>query len=70
MLWVFEGLKRIGTAFRVTENMFMKFTAEENFKALGLELPPASSPKGVYKPCLVVGHFINIFSVTRNAVPS
>ena len=38
----------------------MKFTAEENFKALGLELPPAPSPKGVYKPCLVVGHFVYV----------
>lgn len=26
---------------------------EENFKALGLILPPAPAPKGVYKPCLI-----------------
>ncbi len=30
-------------------------TAEENFKALGLSLPPAPAPKGVYKPVLVLG---------------
>ena len=30
-------------------------TAEENFAALGLTLPPAPKPLGVYKPCLVDG---------------
>jgi enamine deaminase RidA (YjgF/YER057c/UK114 family) len=30
-------------------------TAEENFAALGLNLPPAPKPLGVYKPCLIDG---------------
>ena len=30
-------------------------TPEENFAALGLNLPPAPKPLGVYKPCLVDG---------------
>jgi enamine deaminase RidA (YjgF/YER057c/UK114 family) len=33
---------------------------EENFKALNLELPPAPTPKGVYKPSLIVGNFIYV----------
>lgn len=32
-------------------------TPEENFKALGLDLPPAPTPMGVYKPGLKVDHF-------------
>jgi enamine deaminase RidA (YjgF/YER057c/UK114 family) len=31
-------------------------TADERFAALGLELPPAPEPAGVYKPCLIDGH--------------
>lgn len=31
-------------------------TAEERLKALGLELPPAPDPAGVYKPCLTDGN--------------
>ena len=31
-------------------------TADENFAQLNLELPPAPTPKGVYKPFLVVGN--------------
>jgi enamine deaminase RidA (YjgF/YER057c/UK114 family) len=30
-------------------------SAEENFKSLGLELPPAPTPLGVYKPLLIEG---------------
>lgn len=30
-------------------------SADENFKKLGLELPPAPTPIGVYKPCLIDG---------------
>ncbi|RPA69854.1 RidA family protein [Cyclobacteriaceae bacterium YHN15] len=33
-------------------------TAEENFAALGLNLPPAPKPLGVYKPCLVDGKYL------------
>jgi enamine deaminase RidA (YjgF/YER057c/UK114 family) len=33
-------------------------TAEENFNALGLNLPPAPAPKGVYKPCLQDGNYL------------
>lgn len=32
-------------------------TPEENFKVLGLGLPPAPKPMGVYKPGLQVDHF-------------
>lgn len=38
------------------KNEFMGI-AEENFKALGLDLPPAPMPMGVYKPGLQVDHF-------------
>ncbi len=33
-------------------------TAEERFQALGLQLPPAPKPLGVYKPCLVDGKYL------------
>jgi enamine deaminase RidA (YjgF/YER057c/UK114 family) len=33
-------------------------TAEENFAALGLDLPPAPKPLGVYKPCLIDGKYL------------
>jgi enamine deaminase RidA (YjgF/YER057c/UK114 family) len=33
-------------------------TAEENFAALGLQLPPAPKPLGVYKPCLIDGKYL------------
>lgn len=32
-------------------------TPEENFKSLGLDLPPAPKPMGVYKPGLQIDHF-------------
>lgn len=32
-------------------------SADERFSALGLTLPPAPTPLGVYKPFLVVGNF-------------
>jgi enamine deaminase RidA (YjgF/YER057c/UK114 family) len=35
-------------------------TAEQNFAELGLKLPPAPKPKGVYKPCLVVGNLLYV----------
>lgn len=35
-------------------------SAEENFKALGLNLPPAPSPLGVYKPCLIDGKYLYV----------
>lgn len=38
----------------------MEQTAEQNFAALGLNLPPAPSPLGVYKPCLVVDNFLYV----------
>ena len=31
-------------------------TADQRFEALNLTLPPAPTPLGVYKPCLVVGN--------------
>ncbi|MCF6403981.1 RidA family protein [Chitinophaga filiformis] len=33
-------------------------TPTENFEALGLSLPPAPAPVGVYKPCLVDGKYL------------
>jgi enamine deaminase RidA (YjgF/YER057c/UK114 family) len=33
-------------------------TPEENFASLGLSLPPAPKPLGVYKPCLVDGKYL------------
>jgi hypothetical protein len=33
-------------------------TPEENFAALGLNLPPAPKPLGVYKPCLIDGKYL------------
>ena len=35
-------------------------TAEQRFEALGLILPPAPKPMGVYKPILIVGDFIYV----------
>src|SRR5215216_801755 len=36
----------------------MEQTPEEKFAQLGLNLPPAPLPLGVYKPCLVVENFL------------
>lgn len=36
-------------------------SAEEAFKKLGLELPPAPTPSGVYKPCLIDGKYLFMF---------
>ena len=36
----------------------MEKTPEQRFAELGLNLPPAPAPLGVYKPCLVVGNFL------------
>lgn len=33
-------------------------SAEQNFKDLGLNLPPAPKPLGVYKPCLIDGKYL------------
>ncbi|SDE90496.1 RidA family protein [Chitinophaga filiformis] len=33
-------------------------TPTENFNALGLSMPPAPTPLGVYKPCLVDGKYL------------
>jgi enamine deaminase RidA (YjgF/YER057c/UK114 family) len=33
-------------------------TPELNFKSLGLTLPPAPKPLGVYKPCLIDGKYL------------
>lgn len=33
-------------------------TPDQNFEALNLQLPPAPSPLGVYKPCLIVGNYL------------
>jgi enamine deaminase RidA (YjgF/YER057c/UK114 family) len=35
-------------------------TADERFEQLGLSLPPAPTPLGVYKPCLVDGKYLYV----------
>ena len=35
-------------------------TADERFEKLGLPLPPAPAPLGVYKPCLIDGKYLYI----------
>jgi enamine deaminase RidA (YjgF/YER057c/UK114 family) len=35
-------------------------SAEKQFKELGLVLPPAPAPAGVYKPCLVDGKYLYV----------
>lgn len=35
-------------------------TAEQRFAELGLTLPPAPTPLGVYKPCLVDGKYLYV----------
>jgi enamine deaminase RidA (YjgF/YER057c/UK114 family) len=35
-------------------------TPEQNFTALGLGLPPAPAPMGVYKPCLQDGKYLYV----------
>ncbi len=35
-------------------------TADERFEQLGLTLPPAPKPLGVYKPCLIDGKYLYI----------
>ena len=42
------------------KNMKNMTTPEENFKKLGLELPPTQTPKGVYKPYVIAGNFIYV----------
>ena len=32
--------------------------ADENFELLGLKLPPAPKPLGVYKPCFIDGKYL------------
>lgn len=36
----------------------MNKNAEEQFAGLGLALPPAPEPLGVYKPCLIDGNYL------------
>ena len=35
-------------------------TADERFENLGLKLPPAPAPAGVYKPCLTEGNLLYV----------
>ena len=34
------------------------YNADEQFERLGLTLPPAPAPKGVYKPCIIDGKYL------------
>lgn len=52
------SLQKIDNMYSET-NLTMP-TPDENFEALHLTLPPAPAPKGVYKPCLIVGDFIYV----------
>ena len=36
------------------------YTPEQNFASLGLGLPPAPAPAGVYKPCLQDGKYLYV----------
>lgn len=36
------------------------YTPEQNFTAMGLGLPPAPTPVGVYKPCLQDGKYLYV----------
>jgi enamine deaminase RidA (YjgF/YER057c/UK114 family) len=36
----------------------MKYNADEQFEKLGLTLPPAPAPKGVYKPFVIDGKYL------------
>ena len=38
----------------------MGMTADQRFERLGLALPPAPTPIGVYKPFLIVGNFVYV----------
>jgi enamine deaminase RidA (YjgF/YER057c/UK114 family) len=38
----------------------MMNTPEQNFAVLGLNLPPAPQPLGVYKPCLIDGKYLYV----------
>jgi enamine deaminase RidA (YjgF/YER057c/UK114 family) len=40
------------------QNVVMSNTAEQIFLTLGLKLPPAPAPIGVYKPCLIDGNYL------------
>jgi enamine deaminase RidA (YjgF/YER057c/UK114 family) len=42
------------------ESTMSNNTAEQNFAALGLTLPPAPAPVGVYKPCLQDGKYLYV----------
>ena len=35
-------------------------TADQRFEQLGLSLPPAPRPLGVYKPCLIDGKYLYV----------
>src|ERR1043165_678089 len=40
--------------------MQSKMTPEENFENLRLELPPTPTPKGIYKPCVIIGNSVYV----------
>ncbi len=42
----------------INENTAAAINADEQFAKLGLVLPPAPTPLGVYKPCLVDGKYV------------
>ena len=48
----------IGFLADITTSKHNHMNAEERFSKLGLTLPPAPAPKGVYKPCLVDGKYL------------
>jgi enamine deaminase RidA (YjgF/YER057c/UK114 family) len=46
--------------FVLNYSFFNMNTADQNFAALGLSLPPAPKPLGVYKPCLIDGKYLYV----------
>jgi enamine deaminase RidA (YjgF/YER057c/UK114 family) len=44
-------------------------TAESRLKELGITLPPAPEPKGLYKPAVIVGSFANSLVYTSGHLP-
>jgi enamine deaminase RidA (YjgF/YER057c/UK114 family) len=47
-------------SFAFTTLFYKMNTADQNFAALGLNLPPAPKPLGVYKPCLIDGKYLYV----------
>lgn len=47
-------------SFATIDTFVMEQTPDQRFARLGLTLPPAPTPLGVYKPFLIVGNFVYV----------